>query len=63
MKVEPVSLIQTKGMSAFQVNQKLNKGAKKDKSETKEELHTSNNPVKLLQDAARKFGVKGLSKR
>ncbi|XP_059153505.1 inhibitor of Bruton tyrosine kinase-like [Physella acuta] len=63
-KVEPVSLIQTKGMSAFQVNQKLNKGAKKSaQSESKEELQVSNNPVKLLQDAARKFGVKGLSKR
>uniref|UniRef100_A0A2C9LAN8 BTB domain-containing protein n=1 Tax=Biomphalaria glabrata TaxID=6526 RepID=A0A2C9LAN8_BIOGL len=57
----------TKGLSAFQVHQKLSSKAHKKDSLNKltqnDESQQSQNPVKLLQEAARRFGVKGLSKR
>ncbi|CAG5125689.1 unnamed protein product, partial [Candidula unifasciata] len=63
-------LISTKGLSAFQVQEQRNlqknkkKEAVKAYPETSENnVHHSQNYVKMLQEAARKFGVKGLSKR
>lgn len=55
----------TNGMSAFQVEQKRNqKKSKSEKSETNIlGTTTSHNPVALLQQAARKLGVKGLAKK
>ncbi|KAK3770373.1 hypothetical protein RRG08_028271 [Elysia crispata] len=63
----------TKGMSAFQVQQKrqANKGQNNKKSHNKSisDDHdgvnptSSQNPVQQLQEVARKLGVKGLSKR
>lgn len=53
-----------KGLSAFQVEQKRKevKGSKKD-DKTKLTLTSHQNPLKSLQEAARRLGVKGLSKR
>ncbi|CAL1542688.1 unnamed protein product [Lymnaea stagnalis] len=72
-KSDPVGddadLIITKGMSAFQIHQKQNsrggrkEGNKPGQGEVKDESKLSQNPVKMLQEAARRFGVKGLSKR
>ncbi|BFZ09831.1 hypothetical protein BsWGS_12870 [Bradybaena similaris] len=63
-------LIATKGLSAFQVQEKRNllKNKKKEvvkahPEATENNVHHPQNYVKMLQDAARKFGVKGLSKR
>ena len=63
----------TKGMSAFQVQQKRQSGKghnnKKSHSKTIMDEHDgvntspSQNPVQQLQEVARKLGVKGLSKR
>lgn len=62
-------LISTKGLSAYQVQEKRNlqKGKKKEsvkvQNETKDSVQHTQNPVRVLQDAARKLGVSGLSKR
>nr|KAG5696780.1 hypothetical protein BaRGS_012803 [Batillaria attramentaria] len=51
-----------KSVSAFEVAQKKKKG-KGAKEEKEGKLPRGRDPVKILQEAARKFGVKGLSKR
>lgn len=51
-----------KTVSAFEVAQKKKKG-KGGKDQKEERTPRSRDPVKILQEAARKFGVKGLSKR
>ncbi|XP_005101796.1 inhibitor of Bruton tyrosine kinase [Aplysia californica] len=63
------NFVPAKRMSAFCVQQKRNsKGFKKDKGQksdvdVKEGVITTQSPIKLLQDAARRLGVKGLAKR
>ncbi|KAJ8314789.1 hypothetical protein KUTeg_006939 [Tegillarca granosa] len=49
-------------VSAFEVHQKKKKHNKKDNRDENYNIEHQN-PIKLLQEAARKFGVKGLSKR
>lgn len=49
-------------VSAFEVQQKKKKHNKKDNRDENYNIERQN-PIKLLQEAARKFGVKGLSKR
>ena len=53
-----------KRISAYEVLRKKKKEkASKDMSEKEEQAYTGKNPIKLLQEVAKKLGVKGLSKR
>ncbi|KAH9507256.1 hypothetical protein Btru_056735 [Bulinus truncatus] len=69
--LKDISYDVTKGLSAFQVQQRLSSKVTTEKehlnkltqNDTKDSCQSSQNPVKLLQEAARRFGVKGLSKR
>ncbi len=52
-----------KRISAFEVYEKKRKKKSQGKEKAKPEVGQTRNPVKLLQEMAKKFGVKGLAKR
>ncbi len=52
-----------KRISAFEVYEKKRKKKSQGKEKAKPEVGQTRNPVKLLQEIAKKFGVKGLAKR